>query len=72
MALSGIADSVSLELTNLIGTSAFAFNTVQRGVLEGLRPNQIEDFRQQADFVSLSAEALSLSKDLVTARSRRS
>ncbi len=70
MALSGIADSISLELTSLIGTSAFAANTAQQGVQERLRPNQIEDFRQKADFVSLSAEALSLSKDLVTARSQ--
>ena len=70
MALSGIADSISLELTNLIGTSAFAVNTTKQGAQEWLRPNQIEDFRQKTDFVSLSAEALSLSKDLVTSRSQ--
>ncbi len=72
MALSGIADSISLEFSSLLGTSAFAANTAQPGVQERLRPNQIEEFREKADFVSLSAEALSLSKDLITARSSRS
>ena len=72
MALSGIADSISLEFSSLLGTSAFAANTAQQGVQERLRPTQIEDFRPKADFVSLSVEALKLSKDLVTARSSRS
>ncbi len=72
MALAGIGDSVSLELSILLGATAFSLNTAQPGVQERLRPNQIEEFREKADFVSLSAEALKLSKDLITARSSRS
>ncbi len=72
MALAGIGDSVSLELSILLGASVFAINTAQPGAQERLRPNQIEEFRGKADFVSLSAEALKLSKDLITARSSNS
>ncbi len=66
MGLSGIADSISLELNNLIGTSVFASNTAQPGAQERLRPNQIEEFKEKFDFVSLSDEALELSRGSLT------
>ncbi len=71
MALAGIADNINTELSALLGASAFVANTAKQGVQERLRPNQIEDFRQKADFVSLSAKALELSKESLTEKSQK-
>jgi len=66
MALAGIADSINSPLTNLLGISAFAVITNKPGALEQLQPNQLEEFKSPSDFVSLSDEALRLSRGLVS------
>ncbi len=66
MALAGIADSINIQMSNLLGSSAFfAHNIAKAGTLEQLQPNQLEELEPPSDFVSLSDEALKLSSGSV-------
>ncbi len=66
MALSGVGD-LTPELSNLLGTSAFAANRTKQNV-QPVEPPQVEDI-QKTDFVSLSDKALQLSREaLATGR----
>ncbi len=72
MALAGIPESINTELSALLGASAFAANTAKQSVQQQrLQPTQIEESRQNADFVSLSARALELSRDALTDRASK-
>ena len=67
MALAGIVDSINIQMTNLLAPSAFfAGNIAKEGALEQLQPNQLEEFKQPSDFVSLSPQSLQLSRGSVT------
>lgn len=70
MALAGITDG-NTELSALLGATAFAANTAKQGVQEQLRPTQVDELKK-SDFVSISAQALQLSRDALTHRASKS
>ena len=64
MALAGVGAS-NTEVSNLLGTTAFAANRTIQNVQEQLKSSQIQDFRK-TDFVDLSDKALQLSREALT------
>jgi len=66
MALAGITENISLELSNKLTPTVFAAN--RAGAKEQLQTPLVEDLRE-SDFVSLSDQALKLSLEALTPKS---
>ena len=68
MALAGLTESTTFELSNLMFTSVFEANKAKEVGQERLRPTPIEDLRK-LDVVSISAKALQLSQEALISES---
>ncbi len=65
MALTGLTESSNLELSNMLFKTVFATNKAKEVAQEQLQPTVLEDMGK-TDFVTLSAQALQLSRDALT------
>ena len=65
MALTGLTESTTLELSNMLFKTVFATNKAKEVAQEQLQPTVLEDMGK-TDFVTLSAQALQLSRDALT------
>ena len=65
MALTGLTESSNLELSNMLFKTVFATNKAKDVAQEQLQPTVLEDMGK-TDFVTLSAQALQLSRDALT------
>lgn len=65
MALTGLTESSNLELSNMLFKTVFATNKAKEVAQEQLQPTVLEDMGK-TDFVTLSAQALQVSRDALT------
>ena len=68
MALTGLTESSNLELSNMLFKTVFEANKAKEVAQEQLQPTVVEDMRK-TDFVSLSAQAVQLSREALISES---